>query len=86
MGKYVGPKSDPEGKGHKLLVIDGHIEHLSAEIDEYVDYWITQSYNHSTPDYRPQSGNLKKLIITENLNPCNKRWSFIGSSSVDARR
>ena len=67
MGKYIGPKSDPEGKGHKLLVIDGHIEHLSAEIDEYVDYWITQSYNHSTPDYRPQSGNLKKLIITENF-------------------
>ena len=67
MGKYIGPKSDPNGQGHKLLVIDGHIEHFKAEIDEYVDYWITQSYGHSTPDYVPQSQNYKKLIITENF-------------------
>lgn len=67
MGKYIGPKSDPEGKGHKLLMIDGHIEHFSLETDEYVDYWITQSYGHSTPDYVPRSRNYKKLIITENF-------------------
>lgn len=67
MGKYIGPKSDPEGKGHKLLMIDGHIEHFSLETDEYVDYWITQSYGHSTPDYEPRSRNYKKLIIAEDF-------------------
>lgn len=67
MGKYIGPKSDPEGKGHKLLMIDGHIEHFSLETDEYVDYWITQSYGNSTPDYEPRSRNYKKLIITEDF-------------------
>ena len=67
MGKYIGPKSDPEGKGHKLLVIDGYISDFDAEIDEYVDYWITQSYGHSSPDQTPLSKNYKKLIITENF-------------------
>ena len=67
MGNYIGPKSDPEGKGHKLLVIDGYINHFGPELDEYIDYWITQSYGNSSPNYRPQSGNLKKLIITENF-------------------
>lgn len=67
MGKYIGPKSDPEGKGHKLLVIDGYISDFDAEIDEYVDYWITQSYSHSSPDQTPLSKNYKKLIITENF-------------------
>lgn len=67
MGKYIGPKSDPEGKGHKLFVIDGYISDFDAEIDEYVDYWITQSYGHSSPDQTPLSKNYKKLIITENF-------------------
>lgn len=67
MGKYIGPKSDPEGKGHKLLVIDGHINNFSAELDEYVDYWITQSYGSSYPHQTPKSGNYKKLIIAENF-------------------
>ena len=67
MGKYIGPKSDPEGKGHKLFVIDGYISDFDAEIDEYVDYWITQSYSHSSPDQIPLSKNYKKLIITENF-------------------
>lgn len=67
MGKYIGPKSDPEGKGHKLLVIDGYISDFDAEIDEYVDYWITQSYGHSSPDQTPLSKNYKKLIITEDF-------------------
>ena len=67
MGKYIGPKSDPEGKGHKLLCIDGHIRYFSPEMEEYVDYWITQSYGSSSPhQYSP--GNIpEKLIITENF-------------------
>lgn len=28
MGKYIGPKSDLEGKGHKLLCIDGDIKYF----------------------------------------------------------
>ncbi|MCI6278575.1 MAG: glycoside hydrolase family 18 [Bacteroidales bacterium] len=67
MGKYIGPKSDPDNKGHKLLCIDGHINSFNPEIGEYVDYWISQSYGHvpsvlSTPDERPE-----KLIITDNF-------------------
>lgn len=67
MGKYIGPNSDPEGKGHKLLCIDGYINHFGADIDKYIDYWITQSYGSSRPNYTPKSGNLRKLIITENF-------------------
>lgn len=67
MGKYIGPKSDLEGKGHKLLCIDGDIKYFSPEMEEYVDYWITQSYGSSSPhQYSP--GNIpEKLIITENF-------------------
>ena len=51
----------------KLFVIDGYISDFDAEIDEYVDYWITQSYGHSSPDQTPLSKNYKKLIITEDF-------------------
>lgn len=67
MGKYIGPKSDPEGKGHKLLCIDGYINYFSEEMEEYVDYWITQSYGHGTPDYTSPGNIPEKLIITENF-------------------
>ena len=66
MGKYIGPMSDPEGKGHKLLVIDGLINYFDRECDDYVDYWITQSYGSSRPHYYGP-GDTKKLIITENF-------------------
>ena len=66
MGKYIGPMSDPEGKGHKLLVIDGLIGYFDRECDDYVDYWITQSYGSSRPHYYGP-GDTKKLIITENF-------------------
>ena len=66
MGKYIGPASDPEGKGHKLLVIDGLIGYFDKETDQYVDYWITQSYGSSRPHYYGP-GDTKKLIITENF-------------------
>lgn len=67
MGKYIGPKSDPEGKGHKLLCIDGYINHFSEEMEEYVDYWITQSYGSGYPHYVSPSNISEKLIITENF-------------------
>lgn len=67
MGKYIGPKSDPEGKGHKLLVVDGYIHDFSEEMEDYVDYWITQSYGSSTPNYQSPQYISKKLIITENF-------------------
>lgn len=67
MGKYIGPKSDPEGKGHKLLCIDGEISGLPAELDEYVDYWIRQSYGVSTPNFSAPGGRTEKVIITENF-------------------
>ncbi|WP_290539769.1 glycoside hydrolase family 18 [Alistipes sp.] len=67
MGKYIGPASDPEGKGHKLLVIDGLINYFGADMEEYVDYWITQAYGRAQPSYRAPGGNDRKLIITDNF-------------------
>ena len=67
MGKYIGPNSDPEGKGHKLLVIDGYINSISPDCEDYVDYWITQSYGSSRPHYSGPNSIYKKLIITENF-------------------
>ena len=51
MNNYIGPKSDPEGKGHKMICIDGNIYGLTHELDEYVDYWIIQSYGSSNPGF-----------------------------------
>jgi len=67
MGKYIGPKSDPEGKGHKLLCIDGEITGLPSELDEYVDYWIKQSYGSSSPSFSAPGGRTEKVIVTENF-------------------
>lgn len=67
MGKYIGPKSDPEGKGHKLLCVDGEITSLPAELDEYVDYWIRQTYGQSYPSFTAPGGRTEKVIITENF-------------------
>ena len=67
MGKYIGPKSDPEGKGHKLLCVDGEITSLPAELDEYVDYWIRQTYGQSNPGFYAPGNRTEKIIITENF-------------------
>lgn len=67
MGKYMGPASDPEGKGHKLLVIDGLISYFGPDMEQYVDYWITQAYGRPEPSYLAPGGNDKKLIVTENF-------------------
>lgn len=67
LGKYIGPKSDPENKGHKLLCIDGHLNRFSPDVEEYVDYWITQSYGHERPILHSPGNRDEKLIIAENF-------------------
>lgn len=67
MGKYIGPKSDPEGKGHKLLCIDGQVHGFSAEISEYVDYWILQTYGSYRPSYSAPGDRPEQVITTENF-------------------
>uniref|UniRef100_A0AB33JNC3 Glycoside hydrolase family 18 n=4 Tax=unclassified Prevotella TaxID=2638335 RepID=A0AB33JNC3_9BACT len=66
MNKYIGPKSDPEGKGHKLICIDGHFDDLTDVLDGYVDYWIAQSYGY-LPRLEYVDFDPRKLIITENF-------------------
>ncbi|MCM1503205.1 MAG: glycoside hydrolase family 18 [Bacteroidales bacterium] len=64
MGKYIGPMSDPDGKGHKLLCIDGIMSTFQSQCPEYVDYFIEQSYGYT----RPISFNRpEKVILTENF-------------------
>lgn len=67
MGKYIGPKSDPQGKGHKLFCIDGEIYGFSAEINDYVDYWIKQTYGSSKPNFSAPGNQPEKVIVTENF-------------------
>lgn len=67
MGKYIGPMSDPEGKGHKLLCIDGLLNYFPEDTEEYVDYWITQAYGQSRPSYHSPKNIPEKLIITDNF-------------------
>ena len=65
MNKYIGPMSDREGKGHKLICIDGRIESLVDKLEGYVDYWIEQNYGRiPNLDYRKEP---HKFITTENF-------------------
>lgn len=66
MNKYIGPMSDPENKGHKLICIDGRFHGLEQELDGYVDYWIEQSYGR-VPNLDYYDFDPKKVIITENF-------------------
>lgn len=45
LGEYMGPMSDPEGKGHMLLMVDGSNSVFEQNCPEYIDYFIKQSYN-----------------------------------------
>lgn len=67
MGKYIGPKSDPEGKGHKLFCIDGEISDLPDEVAEYVDYWIKQTYGSRYPNFDAPGSRPEMVIVTENF-------------------
>ncbi len=67
MGKYIGPKSDPEGKGHKLFCIDGELSYLPAELNDYVDYWIRQTYGSHNPSFSAPGNQPHKVIVTENF-------------------
>ena len=66
MGKYIGPMSDPENKGHKLLCVDGVIGTFVTNCPEYIDYFILQSYGRvdNLDGYAP---NTHKFILTENF-------------------
>ncbi len=56
--------SDPEGKGHKLLCIDGIMPVFEENCPEYIDYFIEQSYGGT----RPIRGNTPyKYILCENF-------------------
>ena len=65
MNKYIGPKSDPDGKGHRLICIDGNYGSLVSPLDGYVDYWIMQSYG-SVPNLN-YVDDPHKYISTENF-------------------
>lgn len=66
MNKYIGPKSDPEHKGHRLICIDGHFGGLTEDLDGYVDYWIDQAYGRTTHfDY--YGVDPKTIITTDNF-------------------
>ena len=66
MGKYIGPMSDPENKGHKLLCVDGVIGTFVSSCPEYIDYFILQSYGRvdNLDRYAPDT---HKFILTENF-------------------
>ena len=66
MGKYIGPKSDPEGTGHKLLCVDGQISIFCDDCPEYIDYFILQSYGR-VDDLDYYVPNTHKFILTENF-------------------
>ena len=72
MNKYIGPKSDPEGKGHKLICIDGRFWGVAQELEEYVDYFIIQSYN-SLPNWDGYGCDPKRIIATANFE-ANFSW------------
>lgn len=65
MGKYIGPMSDQEGKGHRLLCVDGQISVFTYNCPEYIDYFILQSYGRV--DDLNGYADPHKFILTENF-------------------
>lgn len=78
MNKYIGPKSDPEGKGHKLICIDGRMSGL-GELDGYVDYWIGQNYGSHRPSISSPDGHPERYIVTENF----EKYAVSGGGLLD---
>lgn len=78
MNKYIGPKSDPEGKGHKLICIDGKMSGL-GELDGYVDYWIGQNYGSHRPSISSPDGHPERYIVTENF----EQYAVSGGGLLD---
>lgn len=75
MGKYIGPKSDPEGKGHKLLCIDGQIGGLTDDLNDYVDYFIVQAYGSPHPGLNYTDP--RKIIVTANFEAAFNTGGYI---------
>lgn len=66
IGKYMGPNSDPEGKGHKILCVDGLFSHFGDDIAPYVDYFIEQAYGRM-PYMSVPGDQYQKLVVCENF-------------------
>lgn len=66
LSQWMGPKSDPENKGHKLLCIDGSVSGVCTELQDYVDYFIIQSYSR-VANLKWYACKPEKLILTENF-------------------
>lgn len=80
MGKYIGPMSDLEGKGHKLLCVDGHINVFVNNAPEYIDYFILQSYGRV--DDLNGYDDPRKFILTENF----EKSAVTGGYLIDQAR
>lgn len=76
LGKYMGPKSDPEGKGHKIICIDGLFSHFPDEIAEYVDYFIEQAYSRM-PFMSVPGNDYRKLIVVSNFESNFKSGGYL---------
>lgn len=67
LSKYLGPKSDKgDGKGHKLLCIDGNYSTFSP-VSDCIDYWIKQAYGSANPGFSTPDNKPEKLIICSNF-------------------
>lgn len=82
LGKYIGPKSDPEGKGHKMICVDGHFSYLPAELEEYVDYWIAQTYYSGRIATTSPGGHPEKVISTSDFEADAKNGDHIMEKAV----
>ena len=82
MGKYIGPASDPEKKGHKLLCVDGSVGSLMGTVDEYIDYWIVQNYGRDWYSFSYAAAAPEKIIITENF----EAYALTGGNLLEQAR
>lgn len=77
LSKYMGPKSKPEARGRKLLLLDGELTHIPSDLGGHFDYLVTQAYgdgtarlNHRFETYKRHFGdygNPERIIVTENF-------------------
>lgn len=80
MGKYIGPMSDPDGTGHKLLCVDGLVSVFESNCPEYIDYFILQSYGRV--DNLDRKADPRKYILTENF----ENYATTGGRILDQAR
>lgn len=69
VSQFIGPKSP---NPHLLFCVDYYGRNPSAEINDYVDYFVKQAYTQSGNDARPKDSDMgghptQKVILTENM-------------------